>query len=76
MPIINAEVINGVLVKFKPAPETRASILVAIPRLIRHFNPMQQISFFRFSKASKINLSPKIKNIAKTIHLLKGATKS
>ena len=31
---------------FKLAPETRASILVAIPRLIRHLKSMQQTSSF------------------------------
>lgn len=38
----------GVFVKFKLTPEASASILVAIPRLIRHFKSKQQI-FSSFS---------------------------
>ena len=43
---------KGVLVKFKLTPAAKASILVAIPRVKRHFRPIQQ-TFFSFSwKAS------------------------
>lgn len=71
-----AENIRGVSVKFKPAPETSASMLVAIPRLIRHLKSIQQISFFSPSKAPKINFMPKIMNMPNTIHLLYGAINS
>ena len=43
IPMINAEYSIGVFVKCKFTPAPRASILVAIPIPIRHFNPIQQI---------------------------------
>ena len=46
IPITNADKTSGVRVRFKLAPETRASILVATPRLIRHLKSMQQTSSF------------------------------
>jgi hypothetical protein len=47
-PINKTDNKSGVFVKFKLTPEASASILVAIPRLIKHFKSIQQI-FSSFS---------------------------
>ena len=42
--ITEAENISGVWVKLRLTPDARASILVASPMPIKHFNPIQHIS--------------------------------
>lgn len=59
-------------VSFRVAPETSASILVATPSPTRHLNPIHAASSFCCPKASVMNFNPKIKKMAKTIHLLYG----
>ena len=75
-PITTTDKTSGAEIKFKLAPATNASILVATPRLIRHLQPIQQISSFSSCKASKINFNPSTKNIPNTSHLLYGSIKS
>lgn len=61
--------------KLMLAPAARASILVAIPIVIRHVNPIQQTgSYSFFSNASIINFIPRIINIVKTSQWLKAST--
>ena len=47
-PINKTDNKSGVFVKFKLTPEASASILVAMPRLTKHFKSIQQI-FSSFS---------------------------
>lgn len=72
--IINANVPNKIAhknklleVNFIVVPAIRASILVAMLRLNRHFSPMQVIlDFSSFANASNKKFIPKIKKIPKT----------
>lgn len=66
-PIIITDLMSGVSVSFKLTPEAKASILVAIPNAIKHFQ-FREHNFSLFpTKAPEINFIPKNKNIAKTI---------
>ena len=72
IPMIEHEISKDVSVKLRLTPDTRASILVAIPSIIAFFVEIH--SGFSFGvKASNINFSPRIKNIAKTIHSANGS---
>ena len=65
IPIISVEIKRLVCVSFIVAPETSASILVAIPKLIKHFKPMHCISSCFCWNDSRINFAPSIKEYSK-----------
>ena len=71
-PIIRHANSKLVWVNLIDAPETRASILVATPKLIRHFISIPFTGTFSGAKDSNINFRPRIRNIPKTIHFEKG----
>ena len=71
-PIITQEYTIAVCVNLNVAPDTKASILVATPRLIRHLRSRHFTVFFSGTKDSHINIRPRSKNIPKTIHFENG----
>lgn len=66
-PIIKAEISIELSVNFKFMPEANASMLVAMPNIIRHFKSKHFNSSSFAKNASIINFAPKMKNIEKTI---------
>ena len=73
-PIIMHANSRFVWVNLKLAPDTKASILVAIPRLIRHFISRHFTGGFSDVKDSNMNFSPSVRNIPKTIQCENGRT--
>ena len=72
IPIIRQARTMFVWVNLIVAPDTRASILVATPRLMRHFISRHFTGAFSVLNDSNINFKPRIRNIPKTIHFEKG----